>query len=124
MIFVFTSAKDLDAFGFTADETGDNLPSAYAPWKAAAEGGAVVLGGNASPMIEAVKQSGFFLALGAFEVRGVPVPDCSISKYQQALTGQTRRVGHHMGRRRSTSILPVASGRVVADQRVGIRRAR
>lgn len=31
MVFVFISARDREVLGFTADQTGGNLPAAYAP---------------------------------------------------------------------------------------------
>jgi hypothetical protein len=71
MIFVFFSSKDADVLAFTSDQSGSNLPLDYAPWKPAAEGGAVLAsGGGADPVTEAVRRDGFFLAVGGYEDEG------------------------------------------------------
>jgi hypothetical protein len=71
MIFVFVSSKDREVLGFTADQTGGNLPSGYAPWEPATGGGAVLVGSDdADPVTEAVRRDGFFLAVGGYEDEG------------------------------------------------------
>ena len=67
-VFVFISTRDREVIGFTTDQEGGNLPPGYAPWRSAAGGGAVLLGGgDADPVIEAVSRDGFFLAVGGYE---------------------------------------------------------
>jgi hypothetical protein len=67
-VFVFISTKDREVIGFTADQEGGNLPPGYGPWRSAAEGGAILLGGgDADPVTEAVSRDGFFLAVGGYE---------------------------------------------------------
>jgi hypothetical protein len=71
-IFVFISAKDQDVLGFTADQVGANLPREYAPWTAAAEGGAVLVHDaenepDADIVLSGVRRDGFFMAVGGCE---------------------------------------------------------
>jgi hypothetical protein len=67
-VFVFVSTKDPDLLGFTPCQAAENLPPDYGPWTPAEAGGAVLLGGgDANPVVEAVRRSGFFLAVGGYE---------------------------------------------------------
>jgi hypothetical protein len=62
-VYRFQSTKRLDVFGFTAEETGSNLPDDLGPW-APLESGAVPTGsdvGASKPIVAAVKRDGFYL---------------------------------------------------------------
>ena len=74
IIFVFTSTRDRQLLGFTADQAGSILPPGYAPWEPAAEGGAVLVGGDTDPVSEAVRRDGVFLAVGGYEDESSPDP--------------------------------------------------
>jgi hypothetical protein len=68
-ILVFMSIKDPEVLGFTPDRAGINLPPGYASWKAATEGGAVMLdnASDATVVLGAVRREGFFLAISGHE---------------------------------------------------------
>jgi hypothetical protein len=71
-VFVFISAKDEDVLGFTADQVGANLPREYAPWTAAAEGGAVLVHdakneSDVDIVLDGIHRDGFFMAVGGYE---------------------------------------------------------
>jgi hypothetical protein len=70
-VFVFISAKDHDVLGFTTDQVGVNLPREYAPWTAAAEGGAVLVHdaeseSDADIVLDGIHRDGFFMAVGGY----------------------------------------------------------
>jgi hypothetical protein len=71
-IFVFNSGRDPDVVGFTRSQNGANLPPQYAPWHPAADGGAVMLGGDtdASTVMAGIRREGFYLAVGGYEEEG------------------------------------------------------
>jgi hypothetical protein len=67
-VFVFISTRDPALLGFTTKQAAENLPAHYAPWRPAEAGGAVLLGGgDADPVVEAVRRDGFLLAVGGYE---------------------------------------------------------
>ena len=59
-MFIFVSATHPSVKAFTADETGENLPAEYAPWRRISNGQALPVGEN-DPVAIAVKRDGFFL---------------------------------------------------------------
>jgi hypothetical protein len=71
-VFVFISTKDRDVLGFTANQAGANLPSEYAPWAPATEGGTVLMGdaeneSDADIVLHGIQRDGFFMAVGGYE---------------------------------------------------------
>jgi hypothetical protein len=68
-VFVFISTKDRNVLGFTANQSGSNLPPDYAPWEPAAPGGAVMVGSDpdAGVVQAGIRRDGFFLAVGGYE---------------------------------------------------------
>jgi hypothetical protein len=67
-VFVFISAKNPALLGFTTSQAAANLPTHYVPWRPAEAGGAILLGGgDADPVVEAVRRDGIFLAVGGYD---------------------------------------------------------
>jgi hypothetical protein len=60
-IYVFTSQSSPNLRGFTADETGGNLPATYAPWEKLADEAASGFDRKSHPVAQAVQRHGFFV---------------------------------------------------------------
>jgi hypothetical protein len=60
-IYIFVSVSIPSVRAFTSDRAGDNLPTDYAPWRAANGGKAMFLGSDTDAVATAVKRDGFFL---------------------------------------------------------------
>jgi hypothetical protein len=60
-IYVFTSQVAPALRGFTSDETGGNLPAAYAPWEKLGNGIASGLHRTNHPVAQAVLRHGYFV---------------------------------------------------------------
>jgi hypothetical protein len=80
---LFQSTRELDVFGFTSDETGDNLPADLAPWTRSGEGCAVgtgpdivtlVDGGSSDPVVFALEHGGFYVARSETISRRTGIP--------------------------------------------------
>jgi hypothetical protein len=84
-ISLFRSGKAPDVFGFTADPTGGNLPTEFAPWEMAGSGTAAQSYAGTSldglalsdPVIRAVARDGFYLARSGLTIVA-EVPDETI----------------------------------------------
>jgi hypothetical protein len=70
-IHLFKSAREPDVFGFTGDETGNNLPVELGPWTRSGGGAPIETGpgtdalagiGSSGPMMEAIEKDGFYVA--------------------------------------------------------------
>lgn len=69
-LHLFCSIRDPEVFGLTESESGDNLPSAYAPWESLGEKGIIQvearqksMGRLLKPVVETVKLRGYYLGL-------------------------------------------------------------
>jgi hypothetical protein len=60
-IYIFVSDLRVSVRAFTADATGGNLPTEYAPWHAVNGGRAMAVGSDQDPLVRAVAHDGFFL---------------------------------------------------------------
>jgi hypothetical protein len=60
-IYIFVSESQPNLRAFTSDVSGDNLPTDYAPWRAANGGNAMPLKSDTDPLAKAVKRDGYFL---------------------------------------------------------------
>lgn len=72
-VHVFNSSRDRSVFGFTGDRTGENLPTAFAPWyyidsRKLAPGARVAGVGTSDEVLAAIETDGFYL-LGANATR-------------------------------------------------------
>ena len=63
-IYVFVSVNDPDILGFTADETGANLPAALGPWCEEVQPGVAIVDRGDDPIAQVVRRDGFFIAIG------------------------------------------------------------
>ena len=63
-VFIFASESCQSISAFTSDDTGANLPAAYAPWRAVNGGRAMAVGGGTDPVARAVERDGYFLLGG------------------------------------------------------------
>jgi hypothetical protein len=63
-VYIFVSTAWPSVKAFASDMSGANLPAAYAPWRAANGGNAVLNGSAADPIGRAVKRDGYFLLSG------------------------------------------------------------
>lgn len=68
-------------FGFTADETGANLPAEFGPWKRSEQGAAEIGHDNSlagvgasGPVLAAVQREGFYMARSRIVVRDITAP--------------------------------------------------
>jgi hypothetical protein len=66
-IYLFLSLSESRVVAFTSDETGDNLPEIYGPWKRCSTGRAVPLGSRDSAIVEEIRKNGYFLTIGGSE---------------------------------------------------------
>jgi hypothetical protein len=62
-VYIFISEKDPRVRAFTADETGGNLPSQYAPWVIANGGRSIYLGSATDPIAIDVKADGYHIVI-------------------------------------------------------------
>jgi hypothetical protein len=67
-IFIFVSHAHSGIRAFTSDETGSNLPAAYAPWDRVSSGATRYVGGDTDLVAKAVRRDGYFLVSGHSKV--------------------------------------------------------
>lgn len=60
-VYIFISEIDPKLRAFTADETGGNLPTDYAPWQAVNGGRPLFLASARDPIAMDVRTNGYFL---------------------------------------------------------------
>jgi hypothetical protein len=81
-LHIFQSGRELDVFGFTADETGSNLPAALAPWIKSREdtsldtglGNTMMRDGQSGPIFAAMQKDGFYVARSETLSRDTGIP--------------------------------------------------
>jgi hypothetical protein len=79
-LYIFRSTIEADVFGFTADQTGANLPLELAPWECAIGAAAIYAGSSvdelapSDPVLKAVDRDGFYLARSGLVVSSAPEP--------------------------------------------------
>jgi hypothetical protein len=60
-VYLFVSEIDSSVRAFTPDETGCNLPTKYAPWRAGNSGKSMHLGSSTDPIALSIKEDGFLV---------------------------------------------------------------
>jgi hypothetical protein len=73
-IYVFASQSIPALRGFTTDETGGNLPAAYAPWHPT-QGPSPDISRKSHPVVQAVMRDGFFVITTRILKKPRPVPE-------------------------------------------------
>ena len=73
--FFAPAERQPDVFGFTADETGSNLPTEFAPWEYSDDAGALTTGVGASePLKTAIDRDGYYIASSETLSRNTGIP--------------------------------------------------
>jgi hypothetical protein len=70
-IYLFVSEPQSNVRAFTADETGANLPSDYAPWIASGRRPDDLADGGLDPVSVMVRRDGYFLTTGRISKKRV-----------------------------------------------------
>ena len=62
-VYVFRSAKDPDVYGFTSDQTGENLPADLKPWRAQGGGVAMPIGNTTDNelLLQTIESEGCYI---------------------------------------------------------------
>ena len=62
-VYVFRSSKDPEVYGFTSDQTGENLPAELEPWQAQGGGAAMPIGNTADNelLLQTVESEGYYI---------------------------------------------------------------
>jgi hypothetical protein len=64
-VYAFASTVDATVRALTPDDTGANLPEAYAPWRQNGWGTAITVESATDPIAVGVRRDGFLLVGGA-----------------------------------------------------------